>query len=127
MRILVAEGDPVSQAILESLLATWGYETEMTADGITAWNRLQQPDAPRLAIVSSSLTGLNAYDLCRRARKTGSDKERVRIILMGVRQEPGGSRHAAPAADRLLPKPFQPQELHDQIRALQELLGEEPG
>ena len=36
MRILIAEDDRVTARLLTSLLATWGYETDLAYDGESA-------------------------------------------------------------------------------------------
>lgn len=51
MRILIAEDDFTSLAILSGVLKKSGHEVVETINGAQAWQALQQPDAPRLAIL----------------------------------------------------------------------------
>jgi sigma-B regulation protein RsbU (phosphoserine phosphatase) len=51
MRILIADDSNVSRHLLESIVKKWGYQVITTADGNQAWDALQQPDAPRMAIL----------------------------------------------------------------------------
>ena len=69
MRILIAEDDPVSRRILQSVLRKWGYAVTTTLDGEEAWNVLQQPDAPSLAILDIMMPGIDGLEVCRRVRQ----------------------------------------------------------
>ena len=51
MRILIAEDDFTSRTVLTGVLKKNGHEVVATVDGAEAWEALQQPDAPRLAIL----------------------------------------------------------------------------
>jgi CheY-like chemotaxis protein len=65
MRILIAEDDAVSRLLLEGVLRDWGYDVVVTTDGQAAWQALQEPDAPRMAIVDWQMPGLDGLELCR--------------------------------------------------------------
>jgi CheY-like chemotaxis protein len=45
-RILIAEDDPVSRRMLESLLLKWAYDVTVVANGIEAFRLLDSADAP---------------------------------------------------------------------------------
>lgn len=51
MRILIAEDDLTSRIALAGILKKAGYDVVSTANGVEAWQELQQPDAPKLAIL----------------------------------------------------------------------------
>jgi len=51
MKVLIAEDDQVSRRLLQATLGMLGYEAATTENGAQAWEALQQPDAPRLAIL----------------------------------------------------------------------------
>ena len=57
MKILIAEDDPVARCILETTLRKSGYEVLAVLDGKAAWQALQQPEAPRLAILDWMMPG----------------------------------------------------------------------
>jgi diguanylate cyclase (GGDEF)-like protein len=69
MRILIADDNPVSQRVLEACLRRWGDEVVAVADGQAAWEVLQQPDAPPLAILDWVMPGLEGPEVCRRVRR----------------------------------------------------------
>jgi len=51
MRILIAEDDLTSRTLLTAVLQKSGHEVFATCDGAEAWEELQQPGEPRLAIL----------------------------------------------------------------------------
>ena len=68
MRILIADDDAVSLLALQAMLRKRGHEVVTAADGAEAWQALQQPDAPRFAILDWMMPGLDGVEVCRRAR-----------------------------------------------------------
>jgi len=68
VRVVIAEDDAVSRRILETLLSKWGYEVTTTLDGEAAWNALQEPGAPSLAILDIMMPGIDGLELCQRVR-----------------------------------------------------------
>jgi DNA-binding NarL/FixJ family response regulator len=51
VRILIAEDDFTSRSMLAAVLKKSGHEVVETVNGAGAWDALQQPDAPALAIL----------------------------------------------------------------------------
>jgi len=51
MKILIAEDDLASRAVLTAVLKKQRHEVEATVNGEEAWKVMQEPDAPRLAIL----------------------------------------------------------------------------
>ena len=50
MKILLADDDEISRKIIASFLARFGYEALVVQNGAEAWEVLQSPQAPPLAI-----------------------------------------------------------------------------
>ena len=63
MKVLAAEDNPVFQSMLASMLSKWGYQPVMAHDGNEAWQALQRPDGPRLAILDWMMPGLNGVEI----------------------------------------------------------------
>ena len=59
MRILIADDSIVSRHLLDATLRKWGYEVVVASDGVEAWNYLQAEDAPKLAILDETDSGLD--------------------------------------------------------------------
>jgi DNA-binding response OmpR family regulator len=45
MKILIAEDDVTSRAMLAAVLKKWGFDPVVTDDGSAAWQAMQTPDA----------------------------------------------------------------------------------
>ncbi len=58
MRILIAEDDAFFQKLLQQILAH-NHEIIIANNGNEAWEMLQRPDAPRLAILDWVMPGLS--------------------------------------------------------------------
>jgi CheY-like chemotaxis protein len=113
MRILIAEDEPVSRRSLEAILSRWQHEVVVVADGAAAWQVLQQPDTPRLAILDWMMPELNGPEICRCVRNL-PDAEMIYLILLTAR---AGKQDVITGLDSgandFISKPFD----HDELRA----------
>jgi two-component system, cell cycle response regulator len=116
-RILAAEDNPVFQSMLRSLLTRWGYEAVIARNGYEAWDILQSPDSPRLAVLDWMMPGMDGVELCRRVR-SGAREPYVYILLLTARTESQDLVEGMDAgADDYLTKPFNSHELRVRVRA----------
>ena len=81
MKILIAEDDPISHAILERTLRSWGHEVVATHDGAAAWDVLQSQDPPKLAILDWMMPKLDGKEVCRRLRQLAAPDSTYVILL----------------------------------------------
>ena len=115
MRILIAEDDPVSHLLLLTHLRKWGHEPVSTTDGVAAWEVLQQPDAPGLAILDWMMPGMDGLEICRRARAR-PDAPPLHIILLSARADRRDTVEGLSAgADDYVTKPFHAAELRARV------------
>jgi two-component system, cell cycle response regulator len=117
MKILVADDNIVFQDVLRNMLASWGYDVVVASSGSEAWSVLQQPDAPRLAILDWMMPGMDGVEVCRRAR--GSRTTHYVYIVILTAKSQGDDLLAAmqAGADDYVTKPFKSQELRARLRA----------
>ena len=106
MRVLIAEDDAVSRRILETLLLKWGYEVIITLDGEAAWEVLQGPNAPSLAILDVMMPGIDGLELCRRLRLTPGGAPPYIILLTATQGVREIVRGIEAGADDYLTKPY---------------------
>ena len=122
MRVLAAEDNPVFQSMLSNMLTKWGYQPVMARDGNEAWEALQQPDGPQLAILDWMMPGLNGVDICRGVRAAGREPY-VYILLLTARTDSQDLVEGMEAgADDYVTKPFQAHELRVRLRAGRRIL-----
>jgi len=116
MKILIAEDDPISRLVLTTNLTNWGHEVVSVINGLGAWETLQQPDAPRLAILDWMMPGMEGPEVCRRLRQIPTDIAPYIIMLtarQGVEEVVAG---IAAGADDYLTKPYHKDELQVRLQ-----------
>ena len=116
MRILIVEDDPITRRMLEVQLVKWAYDIVSTGDGKAAWQALQQPQAPSLAIIDWMMPEMNGLELCRRIRERESIHAVYLIFLTTNDSKAHVVQGLQAGADDYLVKPCDPEELHARIR-----------
>lgn len=111
MKILIADDDVTSRLVLAGVLRKHGHEVVETVDGVEAWQAMQRPDAPRLAILDWVMPGLAGVDVCRRVRTAESNQPPYIILLTSRNQKTDIVTGLEAGADDYLAKPFDPGEL----------------
>jgi diguanylate cyclase (GGDEF)-like protein len=122
LRVLVAEDDRVSRVILKLNLEKWGYEVVVCTDGLQAWNELQKPDAPRMAILDWMMPGMDGIQVCQAVRGR-AEQPYVYVLLLTAKSLKEDLLTGLNAgADDYLTKPMDPQELELRLRAGRRIL-----
>jgi len=116
MRLLVAEDDLISGRFLKHSLETWGYEVIVTSDGNAAWQVLEAPDAPLVAILDWMMPGMNGPEICERARQRSVAIPTYIILLTTKSGKEDVVAGLSAGADDYLTKPFDVQELHARVQ-----------
>ncbi|MGH9426860.1 MAG: GGDEF domain-containing response regulator [Terriglobia bacterium] len=119
---MIAEDDRVSRAILKLNLEKWGYEVVVCSDGLQAWDELQKPEAPRMAILDWMMPGMDGIQVCQAVRER-IQQPYVYILLLtakSLKQDLLTGLNAG--ADDYLTKPMDPQELELRLRAGRRIL-----
>ncbi len=114
LKILIADDDADSRRLLEAHLTRWEYEVVPARDGEEAWERLQGPDAPALAVLDWMMPGLDGPAVCRRIREQGCGPRYIMLLTArNHRRDIVAGLDAG--ADDYLTKPFQKQELRARL------------
>lgn len=117
MRVLIAEDDPISRRVLQSALTKRGYEVEVVCDGEAAWAALQEPHAPRLAVLDWMMPGLDGLEVCKKLRARAEGPYIYTILLTAKAQRDDMLMGLNSGADDYVVKPFDPNELHARLRS----------
>lgn len=117
MKVLVADDDLASRRILGSLLEKTGHEPVLVSDGTEAWKVLNDPGAPRIAILDWLMPGIDGEELCKKIR-TLSDEIPVYVIMLTIKGEKDDIVRGLDAgANDYLSKPYNPAELRARVAA----------
>jgi diguanylate cyclase (GGDEF)-like protein len=117
VKILIADDDRVNRLILQTFLNKWGYDVVAVEDGVEAWNHLEQPDAPRLAILDWMMPNMDGAQVCQAVRKRQQRLYTYVILLTSKGQKQDIVDGFEAGADDYLTKPFDKSELRSRVRA----------
>lgn len=115
MKILIAEDDAVSRSILSAILKKGGHEVEATCDGAEAWEALQRPDAPRLAILDWMMPEIDGIEVIGRIRALATEQPPYVILLTARADKRDIVKGLDAGADDYLVKPFDSEELRARV------------
>lgn len=97
------------------MLANLGYEVVVTFDGNQAYEKMSEPDPPRLAVLDWMMPGMDGVEVCRKIRETET-QGRIYILLLTAK----GSKEdivegLEGGADDYIIKPFNKDELRARV------------
>ncbi|MBI5385507.1 MAG: response regulator [Verrucomicrobia bacterium] len=117
MKILVADDSLVVLRLLEMSLKKDGHELVPARTGAAAWQELQRPDGPRIAILDWQMPDISGVEVCQRIRAWES-KHRPHLIMLtslGGREDTVAAFDAG--VDDYIVKPFDRDILLARLRA----------
>ncbi len=114
--VLVAEDDTISRRTVVSALARGGNQVVEAKDGLEAWDMLQDPNAPRLAILDWMMPGLDGLRLCRDLKRANDGKTRYLILVTSKAERQDVVKGLEAGADDYMIKPFDAEELRARVR-----------
>ena len=115
MKVLIADDDLTSRNLLRQVLVRWGYDVVVAVDGVEAWERLQEADAPRLAILDWMMPGLDGVEVCRLVRQLGTTMPPYLILLTARGGKGDIVAGLEGGADDFVGKPFDGAELRARL------------
>jgi two-component system cell cycle response regulator len=122
MKVLVADDEIVSRRLIESSVRRWGYDVIVAADGDEAARILQEPDAPKLAVLDWLMPGLDGIQLCRQLREQKAESYTYILLLTAKHMQGDVIQGLEAGADDYITKPFDPQELRVRLRTGKRIL-----
>ncbi len=115
MRILIAEDDLTSRTVLTAVLKKQGHEVVATEDGAQAWEAMQKPDAPKLAIFDWMMPEMDGPEVVRRVRTLQSDLPAYIIMLTSKDEKADIIAGLEAGANDYLAKPYDAGELRARV------------
>ncbi len=121
MKILVAEDDAVSGAILRAQLTKLGHEPVVVADGLAALAHYER-EPTEIIISDWVMPGLNGLELCAAIRKLNLRNYTHFILQTSNTTEAGYQEAMAAGVDDYLPKPMARGELYNRLRVAERMI-----
>ncbi|MFO0949163.1 MAG: diguanylate cyclase [Planctomycetota bacterium] len=116
-RILIADDDVVSRTIMSGVLKQWDYEIVVATNGDEAWEILQKPDAPQLAILDWIMPGMDGSTICKWVREQARDRYTYLLMVTSKSRKEEIVQGLEIGADDYLVKPYEPLELKARLIA----------
>jgi len=122
MKVLAADDDRISRAILETILRNLEYEPVMVDSGRAALSALIREEIP-LLVTDWNMPDVNGLELCRRLRDPHR-KVYTYVILLTVMSGKGKYLEGlAAGADDFMTKPIDPDELAARLKVGERIVG----
>ena len=115
MKILIAEDDALFRRLLQQVLAP-EREIVLAEDGGQAWDILQQPDHPTLALLDWVMPVMSGPQICRKVREDPQLSSMYLMLLTAKNSTPDVVSGLRAGADDYVTKPFVPEELRARVR-----------
>ena len=122
MKILTADDDASSRAILTSALKSFGHEVVETNDGIEAWSQYRLHNF-QLIVSDWMMPELDGVEFCRRVRSEPKAKYTYIILLTSLEGKQKYLEGMEAGADDFINKPFDRDTLAARIRVAERILG----
>ncbi len=115
MKILIAEDDFTSRTVLTGVLKRNGHEVIETLNGKDAWEELQKPGAPGLAILDWMMPEMDGLEVLQRVRQKKGEREPYIIMLTARWEKADIIKVLDTGANDYIVKPFDVGELRARI------------
>ena len=116
-RVLVVDDEPSIAKIVKKQLEVAGYDVAVAADGELGWTKARD-ETPDVIILDVMLPKLNGYEVCGRLKQDERLRRIPVLMLTAKAQRQDQSEGLRCGADAYLIKPFQLEELLEQVRTL---------
>jgi len=121
MRVLVADDDPFSAAVMEALVHSAGHECVLARNGSEAWQILQTDDPPRIVFLDWMMPEIDGIELCRRIRDQPGPEYTYVAILSSRNKQRDITLGFQSGADDFITKPYQAEEVLARLRVAERL------
>jgi len=122
-KILVAEDDPVSLRIIETVLRKWGYDVICAKDGAQAWDLYIRDEDIQFIISDWMMPNKDGIEFCRLMRRRQGRRYTYFILLTAKSQVQDIVVGMEAGADDFITKPFNDNELRARMKAGERVVG----
>lgn len=122
LKVLVADDDAASRAVLRAALRKLGHECVEAASGNEAWETYRR-EAPALVLADWMMPGLDGLELCRMIRAEPRARYPYLILVTVLGGKGSYLRGMAAGADDFVSKPFDAEEMAARLRVGERIIG----
>ena len=122
MNILIAEDDRISHRVLQTVLERAGYTVAGAWNGAQAWECLQTPEHPRMAVLDWMMPQLDGVELVRKIRASTELRSLYILLLTAKSAREEVLAGLESGADDYITKPFDRKELLARVRIGQRVI-----
>jgi phosphoserine phosphatase RsbU/P len=123
IQVLLADDDPITTAALAGTLRRLDLDVTVAHDGALAWQIIEGPNAPSLAIIDWMMPCVDGLELCRRIRQTPTHAHMYVLLLTARDSRADIVAGLEAGADDYLVKPFDVHELRARVHTGLRILG----
>ncbi|WP_428624058.1 GGDEF domain-containing response regulator [Sedimenticola sp.] len=115
MRVLIADDERIPRTLLTRMVQGWEYETVEADSGDSAWEILNQPEPPRIAIIDWVMPKMSGVEICQDLQNR-TDGPLIYTILLTSKTDEASLVYALEqGAHDFLTKPASPAELRARL------------
>ena len=81
MKLLIADDELTTRALLKSCVIKWGYTVVEARDGLEAMTLLRSQEPPRIAVLDWMMPGLDGVEICSRLQQKNNEQLTYTILL----------------------------------------------
>ena len=116
MKILIADDDKITRALLVRWVKRWGYDVVIAEDGIQALELLLRDMSIQLCVLDWMMPGMTGPDICRRLRDERHEPYVYTTLLTSKTETDDVVEGLKSGADDYIQKPCHPLELEVRLR-----------
>ncbi len=117
MKLLIAEDDSISRAMLLAVTRKWDFEPIAVEDGDSAWEIMQQDNPPQLLLLDWMMPKLDGVTLCQRLRQQQNTSPPYIVMLTARSSTDDLVAGLEAGANEYIAKPFEMMELKARLHA----------
>jgi putative two-component system response regulator len=123
LKILIAEDNRFYRLATKAMLQDWDYEVVEAQDGVKAWEILNSPASPQIAILDWMMPGISGLELCRKVRSLHRAEPTYLIMLTSLEGKDKVVGALQAGADDFIHKPFDREQMRARLQVGKRIVG----